>query len=69
MKGPIRLEAGRGYVLASCTDCPPWRRMPGNRRHALLLAADHASLVHGDNALARDLRELAARKSDTPTRP
>ncbi len=69
MSNPISLESGRGYVLAACAHCPPWRRMTGARAHALLLAADHATYVHGDARLAAQLREQAAKvKSDTPTK-
>lgn len=59
MGNPTRLEAGRGHVLAWCVDCPPWRRLAGDNPAALLVAADHLQLVHGDARAAARLRDRA----------
>lgn len=58
---PTRLEAGYGHVLAYCRDCPPWRRLELSHPDALLAAADHMQLTHGQAKLAADMRGRAAR--------
>lgn len=61
-------KAGRGTQLATCPECGPWRELRGTRRAALLAAADHATLVHGDERQASELRDRASRLlRDTPS--
>lgn len=68
MANPIQHEHGHGYSLVWCQDCPPWRRLAAGRADALLRAADHLDLVHGDTLRAKRLREQAARKRARDTR-
>lgn len=53
------LEAGTRHVLAWCDACPPWRELAADRADALRRAAAHLELVHGQGALASQLRRQA----------
>lgn len=64
---PIRLETGTRHLLASCATCPTWRELRGTRPAALLAAATHMDLVHGDARAAGKLRERAQRDTPRPT--
>lgn len=61
MTKPTRLEAGHNHVLAWCSSCPPWRRIADDRPAAMLEAATHLELVHGQRRMARELRAEARR--------
>jgi hypothetical protein len=66
-RNPTRIESGTRHALAYCSSCPPWRRLTADRPAALLAAAEHVDLTHGDRQLAAKLRDRArAAAADTP---
>lgn len=64
----IRLDASAASVVATCTECPSWRIVRGDRITARIAAADHDRRVHARHeaaeALARSIRRRAARTPD-----
>lgn len=55
----IGIDKSARSVLAHCAQCPSFRELRGTRPAALIAAATHVELVHGDARAAANLRDRA----------